>query len=394
MGFGRTSSAWCIVLAIAFAAWSWDPAIGPQPALADDLETGDRHLIAEPQRAWSPPVWQIPPQSGQELRRLEARLKEACGAGDWEQAAAAAEELAVFCDLFFGPQDWRSVHAGQLRRQLQRARFLSESEREQIQEAFRLNQEANLQHLNGKWDQAREMALKAAEILKRLLGPCSPSHLESLQLLSGIAFAARQFPDAEQHMLELLAGCRQVYGIDSPPYAETEANLAMVWVFAGNYARAEDLIRHAAEIQNKHNGENSAQHAEVMSKLALLHLRQRDYSKAESLLRTLCKTCERCGQTLTPLYAACLQNLALCCQRQGKSAEAVPLYREVIQLNEMHIGVRRADLVNSLRDLVAMLKQQDKLEEAREHERRLEQLLNEGKAEDQAAPPAKPSEEE
>lgn len=259
-------------------------------------------------------------------------------------------------------------------------RCLSEKERKQVQEARASFQLAANRHCEGYPEEAKALATKAKLVQQQLLGPCSPSHLETLQLLIQISLVLKQASEGGRLALEMATICRQAYGVDSPRYADALCSLGALYASARIYDQAEVVLKQSAALRKRTQGDRSTAYASSLSSLGFLYCSRGEYKNAESVIREALTLCKELRLTLNPIYADCLQNLAVIYCRTEAYAEAEPLFREAVQTNEVFVSSRRHELIDTLRQFVVVLKKLGKVQEAKAYEERLQSLLGEDQA--------------
>ena len=100
----------------------------------------------------------------------------------------------------------------------------------------------------------------------------------------------------------------------------------------GDYASAEPLYRRASDIIRKAVGENTPSYATSLNNLAIVYKATGKLDVAETLLRQTREIeCRTMGES-HPGYATTLSNLASLYTAMGRLDEAEPLYLQAIEI--------------------------------------------------------------
>ena len=119
-----------------------------------------------------------------------------------------------------------------------------------------------------------------------------------------------------------------------------------------NYPEAERYYRKAAAIEDQDPFYLDA-HATILQKMG-------QYADAEPLFRRALAIDEKALGKDHPDVASSLNNLALLLYSQGKYGEAEPLYRRALAIREKALGPDHPDVAKSLNNLAALLDSQGK----------------------------------
>jgi tetratricopeptide (TPR) repeat protein len=118
-------------------------------------------------------------------------------------------------------------------------------------------------------------------------------------------------------------------GSDHPDIAESQNNLAAVYVDQGRYADAEPLLQQSLAIREKALGSDHPDVAQSQNNLAGLYHAQGRYTDAEPLIKRALAVREKTLGLDHPRVAQSMNNLAAFYYTLGRYADALPLVRTV-----------------------------------------------------------------
>lgn len=147
---------------------------------------------------------------------------------------------------------------------------------------------------------------------------------------------------------------RRVQGEHHPNYAETLNYLASMYMYMGDYARAEPLLTEALEIWKAVPGEQHSDCATASNNLAALYLEMGDYSRAEPLFSEALKVRKAVLGEQHPAYASSLNNLAAFYLEIGDYSRAEPLFTEALEICRLVFGERHHEYANTLNNLASL----------------------------------------
>src|SRR5207247_1091415 len=160
---------------------------------------------------------------------------------DFAAAKTALAEVVTVRTKLYGVDHWRTIDARWELTDLDQWTKLDGAQRQALDQAKQLNQQAIKLYGAGKYAEAVVPCQQALEIRKKVLGQAHPSYATSLN------------------------------------------NLALLYQSQGDYAKAEPLYRRAVGVLKKALGETHPDYATSLNNLALLYWSQGDYIKAEPL---------------------------------------------------------------------------------------------------------------
>ena len=184
----------------------------------------------------------------------------------------------------------------------------------------------------GLYARGDELARRALDHQRRLLGPDDPKTQESMILLAWILDQEGHYAEAEKLQRQVLAGERRIPGIDDAQTLRSLSQLAWTLIQEGRYPEAEKLDLESLEIQRRVLGPENTRTLSTMNDLAVVKRREGHYAEAEKLDRESLAIERRVlgpdhGQTLMSMT-----NLASDLDSQGHYAEAERVDRENLEI--------------------------------------------------------------
>jgi len=137
----------------------------------------------------------------------------------------------------------------------------------------------------GLFARAHELAKRALDARRSLLGPDDPKTLESMAQLAWILNREGQLADAEKLERQALAGERRILGPEDPLTIETMGNLSFMVMSLSRYDEGEKLAREALEAANRRLGSENPQTLSAMDNLGISLFSQGRYAEAEQEFR-------------------------------------------------------------------------------------------------------------
>src|SRR5262245_52388225 len=156
--------------------------------------------------------------------------------------------------------------------------LLTDSEREQLAEAARLNQKAMSLYGQGKAGEAVRLARQALAIRKNVLGENHPDTAQSLTNLGGLLKAQGDYAGAQAYLEQALAIFQKVRGARHPDTATSLNNLGALLKTQGDYAGAQAYFEQALSIFQKALGAQHPVTAVSLNNLGALLKTQGDYA--------------------------------------------------------------------------------------------------------------------
>jgi CHAT domain-containing protein/Flp pilus assembly protein TadD len=240
--------------------------------------------------------------------------------------------------------------------QMQRAPVSGESG--DLEEAYRLNEEALKLYQQGKYNQAESLYKRSLEIGEKALGSNHPDVATSLNNLAGLYYSQGNYSAAEPLYKRSLSIREKALGSNHPDVATSLNNLAGLYYSQGNYSAAEPLYKRSLSIKEKALGSNHPDVAGSLNNLALLYSDQGNYSAAEPLLKRSLSIKEKALGANHPSVALSLNNLALLYSDQGNYSAAEPLLKRSLDIYEKALGSNHPNVASSLNNLAELYRTQ------------------------------------
>lgn len=138
--------------------------------------------------------------------------------------------------------------------------------------------------------------------------------------------------------------------------------------------KAEESLRQALAIREKHFGGASADIVSSLRELGELYMVTERFSEAETTLRRARAVREQIGGADDAEAAAILNMLASLFRNQENYAEAEPLYQRALAIQERVLGPEHADLAATLQAYAILLKETERKDEAKKLEARAKEI--------------------
>ncbi|MEI6946942.1 CHAT domain-containing tetratricopeptide repeat protein [Paraflavisolibacter sp. H34] len=160
---------------------------------------------------------------------------------------------------------------------------------------------ANVYKEMGQYDKALPLLQEAVETSRRSLGEDHPGYGRIVKHLASLYTEMGQYDKALPLYQQVLTIYRKTYG-EEHPYAASLGNLANLYMKQGRYDLAKPLFEQALAIIRKALGENSPSYAVTLKNLALLYtLMDRSKEAADLFIRVSGITLQHLHQTYTAL---------------------------------------------------------------------------------------------
>ncbi len=216
----------------------------------------------------------------------------------------------------------------------------------------------------GEYDKAEPILQQALQIRRKALGENDPDFVFSLNNLAGLYKATGRYPDSESLYLRALETIRANIGEDTPLFVSSLNNLASLYKAMGDYTKVEPLYIKARDILRKISAEDQPEYAIVISNLAHLYAIMGRSSEAESLYRQSLELSRKIVGEEHPQYARTLNNLASLYKDLGTYSRAEPLYRQALDLLSSKSGKNSPDAAAALNNLAELYKDMGDFEKA------------------------------
>ncbi|HTS26943.1 MAG TPA: serine/threonine-protein kinase [Bryobacteraceae bacterium] len=216
----------------------------------------------------------------------------------------------------------------------------------------------------GLFARAHELARRALDTRRSLLGPDDRKTLESVSQLAFILDKEGRDAEAEKLARQALAGERRVLGSEDPLTLETMDSLAIILQHLGHYDEEERLEREAIQEGARNLGPEHALTLRSTEDLASALWYQGRFAEAEGEFRRLLVVGRRVWGPDHPSTVLTMANLALVIRSQGRYAEAEPLYREVLAVERRVLGPEHPETVRNIDGLAGLLNLEGRLSES------------------------------
>ena len=216
----------------------------------------------------------------------------------------------------------------------------------------------------GKYAEAEPLFGGRSRSTKSLSARIIPTLRRAYNNLAGLLQNQGKYAEAEPLFRRAIEIDEKTLGKDHPDVARGYNNLAGLLQNQGKYAEAEPLFRRAIEIDEKALGKD---HPDVASRL---QQSRRCASEPGQVCRGRAAPSagdrDRRKDSRQGSSRRCSRynNLAGLLQNQGKYAEAEPLYRRAIEIDEKTLGKDHPDVARDYNNLARLLQDQGKYAEA------------------------------
>ncbi|PZO10268.1 MAG: tetratricopeptide repeat-containing protein [Leptolyngbya foveolarum] len=227
-----------------------------------------------------------------------------------------------------------------------------------------LNSLARLYYLQGLYDRAKPLFIKALEINRTELGDRHPDTATSLNNLALLYESQGRYGAAEPLYVQALEISKAELGDRHPNTATSLNNLALLYESQGRYGEAEPLLVQALEIRKTELGDRHPDTATSLNDLAGLYKSQGRYGEAEPLYVQALEIYKAELGDRHPDAATSLNNLAGLYKSQGRYGEAEPLYVQALEISKAELGDRHPDTAGSLFNLAALYHQTQRHQQA------------------------------
>jgi non-specific serine/threonine protein kinase/serine/threonine-protein kinase len=207
----------------------------------------------------------------------------------------------------------------------------------------------------GLYPRAHELAHRALDARRSLLGPDDPNTLESMAQLGWILNREGQYAEAEKMERQALVNERRILGPEDPLTIETMGNLAFIVQGTGHFDEGEKLAREVIAVATRQLGPESAPALQSMSYLGAALWNQGRYTEAEQEYRKLLDVERRVLGPSHPETLRTMGNLALPIVSQGRFAEAELVMRELLAADQRVLGLEHRNTLINMSNLAGLL---------------------------------------
>lgn len=193
--------------------------------------------------------------------------------------------------------------------------------------------------------------LRALAIREKALGPNDTRVADVLNNLALAYLKAADYARAEPVLQRVLAINEKALGPDDPSIAGDYNNLGGLYLETGDYVRAEAMFERALAIHEKALGRNHSALAEYLGNLAELYREKGDYARAVPLAQRALEIREKAFGPDHPAVADSLNNLGLLCKSNGDDKCALSLLQRTLAIREKFLGAEHPQTAATLHNL-------------------------------------------
>jgi tetratricopeptide (TPR) repeat protein/CHAT domain-containing protein len=226
-----------------------------------------------------------------------------------------------------------------------------------IQEMIiQLNQELAQLFQQDKYEEATGIALRICELARENLGEDSPLFAHSLNNLAVVYRAQGKYTQAEP-LLRQAVGIWHLTQENSYPFlAIGLENLAEICRERGEYAQAEACYQQALAIRRTVLGATHPDIAKTLGNLAALYDTMGNYAQAEMLYQQALDIRRKTLGEAHPSVATCIGNLAALYYAIGNYAQAELFYQQALAIQRVALGEGHPDIAANLNNLAVLYK--------------------------------------
>jgi CHAT domain-containing protein/TolA-binding protein len=232
-----------------------------------------------------------------------------------------------------------------------------------LEEATRLQQEAD-RHIDARqFKEAAEKTERALALRKQHLGEMHPDVAYSLGRLALAAYYEGDYARAEALARDTLRIREATLGPEHLDVAESLSDLASFVLVRGDYVQPEQLYQRALAIYERASAGSQRPTsgtdvqtltADVLNNLALLYHRKGDYDRAESQYLKALGITESTRGMDDPAVAEIAANLGATYYASGRYDKAIQTLRRALALQEKHLPANHPSLATGTFNLAAV----------------------------------------
>lgn len=163
------------------------------------------------------------------------------------------------------------------------------------------------------------------------------------------------YTKAEKKFIESLALIENIHGSESPTYASTSANLALLYTSQARYPQAEELLLHALEVLKNNPVENSNEnYISTLNNLALIHLSLNQQEKALEELKEVLKHDQEIYGENHPYLALTLSTMGTAYNDLEKFEDAEAALKRAVKISEVNMGKNSVSYAVDVNNLGSM----------------------------------------
>jgi len=202
-----------------------------------------------------------------------------------------------------------------------------------------------------RYDRAKRLLERAAEIALELWGADSPRHSPIANNLGRVLLRTGDLAAARVQFERALVLDEKVYGPAHPHVAELVNNRGVCLHGLGEVDRASADFQRALEIYELNFGPDHAKTASILNNLGFLLLCRGEYGPARARLNEALRMSQTTLGTSHPTVAAVLRNLGACCRATRDTQDARLCYEKALDIDVAVFGQDHPDTASDLAGL-------------------------------------------
>lgn len=212
---------------------------------------------------------------------------------------------------------------------------------------------------------ARPLLERALAMRRSIYDTPNADIAASLHHLAELDYLQGKYEDGEHRFTEALAMRRRLLVPGHPDVAASLHGLGILLSDTGRLDEADSLLKEAVDLRRSFGRAPDRELAESVGALALVLHRKSAFEDAEALFREAVELGRGVEDDLGPVRISSLRNLARLVHRFDRDYDAAqPMYRDVLELSRRLYGYRHTDVAVSLSDLAQVLRDLGEYDEA------------------------------
>lgn len=276
-------------------------------------------------------------------KALSEAFFEGARAGAWDVAADAAVASIVITGIKLSKHD-----LGYMWNKHSELAIGYAGDEEELREALRLNNHANMLYSTGAYAAAKELHEKALAIRQRKLGTDHPEVARSLANLAAVHEDLGDLAGARALDEQALSIRQRILGPEHPEVAESLTNLGSVLYAIGDYADAQALHERALAIAQRALGADHIDLAMILNNLAVVYDRLGASDKALAMYQRALSLKENSVGREHPSVAKTLRNIAIVYKENGNLSAALTHHERALAILERALGPENPEVATSL----------------------------------------------
>jgi len=187
---------------------------------------------------------------------------------------------------------------------------------------------------------------------------------DNLKATGEIFYASAKFYAAEKAFLSAKDSYEKAGAKGSAEFANTIANLGLLYENMGRYPSSEDFTNYALELRKTLFGENHITYAATLNNKAVLYKEQGKFLEAEKLMDQTINIAKASGNQQEIYNAIFINNKAMLLQNLGRNEEAEKLLKTTIEIAEKRLKKDAPNLIRFKTNLAFLYKEMGKYPES------------------------------